>query len=279
MVLICGCFLMPLAQGNSTAVPASGANSLPQSSRQVRLSDRLVVNGSNAERFVVPGKCGPEGIVDIQNLMMQSTFEELWAFVPAGAIDRCYWVEIGEETRAESGMTTIRVDWAYLEKLMARFNVLYLYHFHPLVYFARCARQPGCNTFLVPTTTGLVAKKALAINLQFAMPSAEDIYFMSETLWRHNRYHPAGAVMRHRVVSPYGVVEYALSDVGKKRYGQNRGSRMEGLYIKLVAANSLADEHILELVEKHPRDLMAALQGLIASMNSSNLQVSLVPWK
>ena len=83
--------------------------------------------------------------------------------------------------------------------------------------------------------------------------------------------------MPHRVVTPYGVVEYALSDKGKKKYAENRGSRLEGLYIKLVAANSLSEESINGIVDGNRDDLTAALEELARSMNSKNLLVTLVP--
>lgn len=251
--------------------------SLPDSDRQIRIVETLTVNASNVSRMVAVNKCEAEGLRDIRSLMVQSRIEELWVFVPAGETAECHWIEIGDEPRAGPDNTTVRVDWTYLEKLMARFELLYLYHFHPLVYFERCSPQPGCNAFSVPVMTGVVPTERLVINLQFAMPSAEDIYFMSESSWRYDRHQPAGGTIRHRVVSPYGVIEYSLSGAGKTRYAENRGSRMEGLYIKLVAANSLADELILGMIENHPLDMAAALRALVASMNSKNLRVTLAP--
>ncbi len=260
---------------SSTGLTEPDPGALSPSARQIRFGRNLAVSQSSTERLVVRGKCESGGIRDIRMLMMHSRFEELWAFVPASDPASCMWVEIGIEAHAEAESATITVDWDYLELLMARHESLYLYHFHPLAYFARCKLGPGCNRFFVPTRSGVVAQSALVTNLQFAMPSAEDIYFMSESAWRMDRNQPGGDV-RHRVITPYGVVEYGLSDAGKKKYAENRGSRMEGLYIKLVAANSLADEHILGVIEQSPMNMTVALEALVASMNSRNLQVTLV---
>lgn len=270
------CSPVAAAADGSTGA-AAAEERLPESGRPARVVSNLTVNASNTNRMIAVGKCEADGLRDIRALMMESRLEELWAFVPVDESGECRWIEIGEEAWAASANTTVKVDWRYLEKLMARFGILYLYHFHPLAYFQQCAPQPGCNAFSVPTKSGVIPGGGLVTNLQFAMPSAEDIYFMSESVWRYDRARPDGGTLRHRVVSPYGVVEYGLSDAGKSRYRENRGSRMEGLYIKWVAANSLADEHIEGMIERYPDDLIAALRALVAGMNSNNLTVSFSP--
>ena len=273
IVAVLAPFALPAGSTRATEPDIVG---LPPSDRQILFEKNLAVSQSSIERLVVRGKCESGGIRDIRTLMIHSRFEELWAFVPASDPASCLWVEIGIEAHAGAESATITVDWDYLERLMARHEFLYLYHFHPLAYFARCKPGPGCNRFFVPTRSGIVAQSALVTNLQFAMPSAEDIYFMSESAWRMDRNQPGGGVVRHRVITPYGVVEYELSAAGKKKYAENRGSRIEGLYIKLVAANSLADEHILGVIEQFPMNMTLALEALVASMNSRNLQVTLI---
>ena len=266
-------FLIVILAG---AVPVAAENALPASVTPLRQAEKLSVNASNEARFVVSGTCESEGMGQVRELMLRSEFEELWAFIPATPDSPCRWVELGMETRAGVDHTRVQVDWRYLDELMRRYRALALYHFHPLVYFERCQPGPGCSGSSVPLQTGVVPMDALVANLQFAMPSAEDIYFMSESAWRLDRHHPGRGIMRHRMISPYGVIEYSLTEAGKKRYAENRGSRMEGLYIKLVAANSLADDHILETIGNHPLDMQSTLANLVSSMNSPNLRVRLI---
>lgn len=277
VLMLTACALAPAAADSATLEAQRAQALLPQSQRELRVVESLQVNTSNQYRMVVFHKCEAQGLEEILSLVASSRFEELWAFIPKGESPVCQWIELGAEVSAKSESASIKVDWDYLELLMAKYPRLYLYHFHPLEYFRSCARGPECSKRSVPLRAGEAAVPDLVVNLQYAMPSAEDIYFMSECAWRLDQHHPTG-FMRHRVVSPYGMVEYSLSDSGKRKYAENRGSRMEGLYIKLIAANSLADDHVQKTLRDSSGDVKATLRRLVASMNSANLGVTFQPF-
>jgi hypothetical protein len=275
VVRIAALFSLAAAVGAETEPQDS---SLPSSDRPVRIVEQLEINGSNAYRSVARDKCEAQGVGEIRGLMTSSATEELWVFLPDRGDDAgCHWIEIGGEARSASEKATIKVDWSYLGKLMATRRELYVYHFHPGAYFERCKSGADCNEYSMPLRAEDVSGEGLVTNLKYAMPSPDDIYFMMEASWQLDQYHHGTGRMRHRVVTPYGVVEYALSDKGKKKYAENRGSRLEGLYIKLVAANSLSEESINGIVDGNRDDLTAALEELARSMNSKNLLVTLVP--
>ena len=111
-------------------------------------------------------------------------------------------------------------------------------------------------------------------DLVFAMPSPSDIHFMMETTARfHRRYHRMGT-LRHRVVTPYGVMTYGLTDAGLDRFEAERFGRSEGLYITWVAASRLADEHVEAVIKERPGSIMAAVRRLAQTLNSQYLWVS-----
>lgn len=266
--------LAALVYTAAAADPAPSSLRLPESERPIRLVDRLLVNSSNKERFVTLTRGESEGIDQIRELMSRSRVEELWAFLPdPGAGDGGRWVEIGGGIRSESELSSVQVDWSYLWELITRFADIDVYHFHPLSYFERCGPGQRCNEFSVPLSAERVSAKGLINNLKFAMPSPGDIHFMMESSWRFERAHPHTGSMRHRLVTPYGVVEYALTPSGKARYAENRNTRMEGLYIKLLAANALSDENIKAQAATYPDDLGKAVEKLAQSMNGSYLRV------
>jgi hypothetical protein len=263
----------------SAAAAETGPPSLhlPVSQRPLRVVDQLLVNSSNEERFVTPIRSEAEGIARIRELMIRSPVEELWVFIATSSDgDAGRWVEIGGEIRSESELSSVGVEWAYLRKLIDRFSDINVYHFHPLSYFERCPSEQRCNEFSVPMSVKGVSPSGLINNLKFAMPSPGDIHFMMESSWRFERAHPRFGSMRHRLVSPYGVVEYGLTTSGKARYSENRSTRMEGLYIKQVAANALSEENIGARAAEFPEDLGMSVNALAKGMSSNYLRVELL---
>ncbi|MFQ5938417.1 MAG: hypothetical protein ACE5LB_18605, partial [Acidiferrobacterales bacterium] len=141
--------------------------------------DRLGINTSNRVRLVVENRCEADGIRDLLELLKVSQYEEMWAFVPAGAPDStCTWYEIGREVKSVAGEATVRVDRDFLTGLMRQRDEVHLYHFHPLAYFSRCVKQTGCDALGLPISPHQISREGLIANLRYAMPSSEDIYFM-----------------------------------------------------------------------------------------------------
>lgn len=257
-----------------SAPPSLG---LPASERPVRVVDQLVVNSDNQERLVTLYSGEAEGITRIRELMRSSPVEELWVFLAeSGSGEGGRWVEIGGTIRSESELSSVGVDWAYLGKLIERYSDINVYHFHPLSYFERCGSGQGCNDSGVPMSVKNVSADGLINNLKFAMPSPGDVHFMMESSWRFERAHPGAGSMRHRLISPYGLVEYGLTTTGKTRYAENRSTRMEGLYIKQVAANALSDENLGALAAEFPDDLGMSVKALAKSMSGNHLRVELL---
>lgn len=68
--------------------------------------------------------------------------------------------------------------------------------------------------------------------------------------------------MRHRLVTSLCVVDYALTEADGLKYAEDRSSRWEGVYLKLLAATALTDESILGVIGNHSDDLDAAFRAL-----------------
>ena len=263
---------------SAAAQSAPPSLDLPVSERPVRVVDQLLVNPGNQERLVTLSIGEAQGISRIRELMRGSQVEELWVFLAeSSGGDGGRWVEIGGTIRSESELSSVGVDWAYFGNLIDRFSDINVYHFHPLSYFEGCVSVQGCNDYGVPMSVKEVSADGLISNLKFAMPSPGDIHFMMESSWRFERAHHRAGSMRHRLISPYGVVEYALTASGKARYAENRSTRMEGLYIKQVAANALSDENIAALAADSPHDLEMSVRALANSMSGKYLRVEMLP--
>ena len=265
-----------------TTVGATGATtsvSEPKTrhARPVSHVTRLQVNTENLRRLVTTGVSEADGHRSIQSILLRSRFEEMWAYVPAaGDSGPGQWHEIGRDEKSGAEDARVRVDWDYLALLMADSRELSLYHFHPLAYFdcvdrAACARRPGSHESPAPADAQVIS------NLIFAMPSPADIHFMMETTWQFRQRHPDGGVIRHRVVTPHGTVEYGLTEAGFAKYASDRGARSQGLYIKWVAASRLDEESVRTLVDEAAGDFAIALQRLVESLNTRYLSVTHIP--
>lgn len=233
--------------------------------RQIRYSTELRANVSNAERYVVRGVCERRGVEQMREILKRADFEEMWAFLPhARAGGSCEWHEIGREETSERDRAWLRVDTAYLETLMAENDEVHVYHIHPLRYFecasVRCPRGEGWITDLV-----------------FSMPSASDVHFMMDVTSRFYRNRPNGGTIKHRVVTPYGVVDYGLTEKGLAKYNAERNGRSEGLYITWVVASALDDERVQRLIEEHPGSLADGVGRLARTLNTEFLRVVCLP--
>jgi hypothetical protein len=109
------------------------------------------------------------------------------------------------------------------------------------------------------------------------MPSAEDIYFMMDVSWEFDQRRGDDGRIMNNVVTPYGVLSYALTDAGEEKFFEERSLRTGGLYIKLKAANALLDDQINAIIKKHPNDIREALEQLVQSLNSKYLRVTYTP--
>lgn len=233
-----------------------------QPDRPIRTVDALAVNVSNAERYVAPGKCEHEGVAEISELLKQSKIEEMWAFIlrrqPSGS---CEWHEIGRNEQSGTDEAYVDVDWNYLDVLIAGNEVIYLYHFHPLAFFDYAVSSRG----------------RVVDDLKFSMPSPADIHFMMEITSRFYLRHPGGGDIRNRVVTPYGIVDYALTEAGRVKYESDKDARTQGLYIKYVAASALGDESIEAIVAEHPNDFAQSMKRLVESLNTRYLRIAFSP--
>jgi hypothetical protein len=211
--------------------------------------DQLLINSSNRYRLVVEDKRG----------------------------GRCTWYELGREVVAAGNEATVRVDRDFLTSLMRRHNELHLYHFHPLVYFERCANRRDCNAFGLPIRPEQITQARLIDNLRYTMPSPEDVYFMMDVTWQFDQERAGTGKLINRVATPYGIVGYALTQAGKERFANDRHLRTAGLYIKLVAANALVDENIGDIIARNPDSVEDALRKLVQKLNSRYLRVYYIP--
>ena len=247
--------------------------STPMPQLSVRHVDQLVVNAANVERTVAKNKCESQGIREIVELIKRERFEELWIFLP----DTCSWVEIGRHVTSGPDEATIRVDRTYLAKAMVNHKELHLYHFHPLAYFERCKDKTRCDQFSLPSAAGQISEQGLISNLRYSMPSVEDIYFMMDVSWEFDQRRDGDGRIINSVVTPYGVLSYALTDAGEGKFFEERSLRTGGLYIKLTTANALLDDQIDSIIKKHPNGIREALEKLVQSLNNKFLRVTYTP--
>ncbi len=260
--------------GHSVAADArlSASGSGVEPARQIKFSPQLTANNSNTERHVVTGVCESRGIREISEILKHAGFEEMWAFLPrAHGTQECQWHEIGREEQSGSNGAYVRVDMAYVEQLMADNTEIHLVHFHPLRYF-ECAANAGCPQEAAAGQTGAVDKRWIT-DLVFSMPSPSDVHFMMDVTSRFNRHHQGRGTIRHKVVTPYGVVDYGLTDAGLTKYDAERHSRSEGRYITWVVASGLADDSLELVIKDHPGSIAAAVRGLAQRLNTEFLRV------
>lgn len=271
-LVICGLAAQSIAAGGSGGGPAA-AGSAGEPDRSISQALQLRTNSSNAVRNVVNGLCEREGVRQISLILKRSDVEEMWAFLPrASGAGGCQWHEIGRDEKSDGDGARLRVDMEYLRKLMAANTELHIYHFHPLKYF-ECASHADCSGATAPVQTGVFDRRWIS-DLVFSMPSPSDVHFMMDVTARfHRRYQRMGTI-KHKVVTPYGVVTYGLTDAGLARFEAERFGRSEGLYITWVAASRLADEHVEAVIRERPGSIMAAVRRLAQTLNTQYLWVS-----
>ena len=244
--------------------------------RQILHSAHLLANVSTSERYVVNGVCERQGVRQIARLLKRSEFEEMWAFLPrANATRGCQWHEIGREEKSEADTAYLRVDMGYLESLMAENAEVHLYHFHPLRYFD-CAAHAHCPQEAPDGRTGSFDPRWIT-DLVFSMPSPSDIHFMMDVTSRFFRRNHGHGTIRHKVVTPYGVVDYGLTEKGLAKYDAERHSRSEGLYITWVVASALDNDRVEQVAREHPHGITAAVQRLAQTLNTEFLRVVHIP--
>lgn len=269
---ICGAAASSMAASGLDAHTASAA-SKTEPFRPVRHSSQLQANISNTERYVVTGVCERQGVHQISQILKHSDLEEMWAFLPqAYGTRECQWHEIGRAEKSGTDSAHLRVDIEYLGQLMAANTTVYVYHFHPLKYFD-CAAHSNCSRAMAPGRTGTRDRRWIT-DLVFSMPSPSDIHFMMEQTSRFYRRYQRSGTIKHKVVTPYGVVNYGLTDAGLEKFEVERYGRSEGLYITWVAASRLADDRVEGVIEKSAGSIIAAVRRLAHTLNSPYLWVS-----
>jgi hypothetical protein len=258
--------------GSSMAADAPGAEPV----RQIRYSTELRANASNTERYVADGVCERRGVQQMSEILKRADFEEMWAFLPRPHGARsCQWHELGREETAERDSATLRVDMAYLQKLMSENAEVHVYHFHPLKYF-ECASRASCPQRALAGEHRPFDRRWIT-DLLFSMPSPSDVHFMMDVTSRFYRRYQPGGTIKHRVVTPYGVVDYALTEKGLAKYDAERNSRSEGLYITWVVASALDDERVEGVIKEHPDSIAGGIRRLAQTLNTEYLRVVYLP--
>lgn len=268
--------MLPIA---GLAAPSAAAHGTPGLSvepvREVQYSTYLRTNSSTSARYVVKGVCEREGLRQISHLLRRSEVEEMWALLPrANGTRECQWHEIGRDEKSEADRSYLQVDMGYLAELMARNTEVQLVHFHPLRYF-ECAARADCPK-KAPAGRAASAKRWL-MDLVFSMPSPSDVHFMMNLTSRFARLHQGAGKIAHKVVTPYGVVDYGLTEQGLARFDSEQHGRSGGMYITMVMASALDDDRIEAVVKENPRDIGAAVQKLARSLNTKFLRVEHTP--
>ncbi len=270
LLLACGLAGFTRAATGADA-PRSASRSAGEPVRQVWYSPRLLANVSVSERYVVIGVCEANGIREIAEILRRSDFEEMWAFLPrAHGTRECQWHEIGREEKSESDSAYLRVDMAYLEALMAENPEIHVVHFHPLKYF-ECAAHPGCRQ--AAAGRGEAPDPRWITDLIFSMPSPSDVHFMMDVTSRYHRRRQGQGTIKHKVVTPYGVVDYGLTDAGLAKFDSERFERSEGLYITWVMASKLANDHVEDVIKENPESIDGAVRRLAQTLNTGFLRV------
>jgi len=252
---------------------ASGPELEP--ARQIRYSPQLRANVSNTERYVADGVCERRGVRQIARILQRADFEEMWAFLPRAQGRGCQWHEIGREEKAERDSASLRVDMAYLEQLMLENSEVHVYHFHPLRYFP-CAARARCPRRAPAGEAGVLDARWIT-DLVFSMPSPSDVHFMMDVTSRFHRSRGGAGTIRHRVVTPYGVVDYGLTQQGLAKFDAERNSRSEGLYITWVVASALEEDRVAQVIRQRPGSLVEGVRRLARTLNTGFLRVRYTP--
>ncbi|MFQ5847300.1 MAG: hypothetical protein ACE5IQ_06435 [Candidatus Methylomirabilales bacterium] len=239
------------------------------------------VTFADAGRAIPENACESAGLQRIIALMRRSHFEVMLVYIPDdGNPGQCQWIEIGRGEygdRAED--VSVDVDREYLAQLMRDHHRLHLYHYHPLVYFEQCTDDVICKRPTGPTNMRGGFEKALISNVRYSMPSPIDIAFMMDISREFDEYHHGGGKIRNRVVTPYGIVEYSLTEEGKDRL---ESDGMEGeagrfgfdTYMKTRISYALSD--VGAILEKHPNDMRRALGHVARGLSNEYLRVTYV---
>lgn len=137
-----------------------------------RVVDTLAVNTDTTYHLAIPNKCQAVGEAELSRLAAVSTVEESYVFVPS----LCLWIETGLNERQHS----VKPDAAIIERLLARFPTLAIYHVH--------VGSPQTLEAYFPAYMDLLG-----------------------TVLINTPYHGVDDVdIRHRAVTSKGTIEYAF---------------------------------------------------------------------
>jgi hypothetical protein len=264
VLLLGAALLLGLAAPAAAHGPAEPA---AEPARAAAFSTYLRANASNTERYIVKDVCEREGIRQIARILQRSEVEEMWAFLP----HECEWHEIGRAERSEAAKSVLRVDMEYLAGLMAASADIHLVHFHPMRYF-ECAARADCPKRARAGRAAMPDKRWIT-DLVYSMPSPSDVLFMMNVTSRYQRKHQPHGSMSHKVVTPYGVIDYGLTAEGLARYDSERNGRSQGIYIPMVMASALDDDRVEKVVNENPRSIASAVPQLARSLNTRFLRV------
>lgn len=227
--------------------------------------------------------CEARGVERIVEFVRSHRSEIMWVYIPDGdSPHECQWLEVGrsaDDAGAEEAV--IAVDRGYLTQLMRTHRRLHIYHSHPLVYFEKCADERRCPDGAIPTTVDEASEKAVIANVRRAMPSPIDIAFMMDVWREFYQQHPHnGGRVQHRVVTPYGIVDYALTEDGKERLS-NEGMEQEkgrfGFDTYIMTRVSYALLEVEGLVRGDRSDMRDVLREVAWVLSNEYLRVTYAP--
>lgn len=216
--------------------------------------------------------------------MRQSRFEVMRVYIPDEESPlECQWVEIGKGIYG-GGVeeATVAVDRKSLSRLMKEHATLHLYHFHPLVYFEKCRGEKNCGEISVPMSSAQLSGDGLMSNLRYSMPSPSDIAFMMDVSREFDKHHRGGGKIRHRVVAPYGIVDYSLTAEGKQRLEDDglegeKGRYGFDTYVRTRMSYVLSD--IDAIVGEDAADMRRVLKRLARRLSNEYLRVLFTPFE
>lgn len=253
LIAVCVALAVILSGGSASSAQsrlnvAEVPSFLPLSTRPLSANAALSINERNATRqFALLAE--EDGLDHIQRLLTGSTIEEQWVYLP----DHGIWIEIGID---EDG-AQVTTDVEYLRQILKSASRVHLYHFHPAELF-----EPGLNPTLalaLPSPTDVESSIKVA-KIQEAINSELDV--------------------RNFVVSPYGVVEYGPTPLGRSRmYAEQthpRASTERDLLTLAVVRRS--DRNVTRTMESAPAaGALEIIADLCAQLSSEFYEVHFSP--
>ncbi len=210
-------------------------------------TNRLVFNNSDSYRNITL-KGEVEGVKDIEQLVLNSPFEESWVYYPTHKL----WEETGihswndDDTKAVISLYSPRTLAVNDDE-----GPFYFYHFHPSTINPAVMKQmqenlqkiddriknglrekfqidPATMATLIPSVDNdSLEQKAYSLSwMRDALPSAQDLYTITINSAQAYLKNPK-AELKWKICSKHGVMELSLTEEGKNFYSGRASSEIE----------------------------------------------------